>query len=112
MQNSERNQKPCSEGPVPSHLAAEREPPKDKPCSSFYPFITERQAIRERKSPYLTRSQAETRSQEEGETSRSQRNRYRLYKLRRGKDVTTTGFASEEERQFTLEQSQPKDCQR
>ncbi|GFQ70033.1 hypothetical protein TNCT_365551 [Trichonephila clavata] len=44
-------------------------------------------------SPYLTRSQAETRRQGERAASTSRR-RYRPYKLHREKDATTNGFAS------------------
>ncbi|GFY60493.1 hypothetical protein TNIN_358851 [Trichonephila inaurata madagascariensis] len=30
--NAECRWKPCPKGPVPAHLAEQRDPPKDKPC--------------------------------------------------------------------------------
>ncbi|GFY47471.1 hypothetical protein TNIN_52061 [Trichonephila inaurata madagascariensis] len=75
------------EGQVPNHLEVEREPPKDKRCQEgrLYP----------------TRSRAETRR---GSSDNRPGNRSRPYKMRRGKDSTTTEFVTEEERLFLIEQ--------
>ncbi|GFT56198.1 hypothetical protein TNCV_129941 [Trichonephila clavipes] len=71
-----------------------------------------RQAIPGRTSTYLIRSREKTRRQVEEVATTSRRNRSRPNKLRRGKDTATTGFTSEEERRFTIEQLDGSPSQR
>ncbi|GFQ94910.1 hypothetical protein TNCT_82071 [Trichonephila clavata] len=65
---------------------------------------TESQELPAETSPYRLESRAETRR---SSSSTSQRNRSRPYELHGGKN-STAGFASEEEKRFTIEQSPPK----
>ncbi|GFT56193.1 hypothetical protein TNCV_129891 [Trichonephila clavipes] len=64
-------------------------------------LCTNKSPCSERRFP---RSPEETRRHVEEVATTSRRNRSRPNKLRRGKDTATTGFTSEEERQFTIEQ--------
>ncbi|GFR26498.1 hypothetical protein TNCT_653861, partial [Trichonephila clavata] len=81
------NQKRCQEEQDHIHLEAEREPPKDKRYQEGQVSI-----------------HSETRRQVEEVSATSRGNRSRPYKVPKGKDSTTTGFASEAERRFTIEQ--------
>ncbi|GFQ88176.1 hypothetical protein TNCT_263751 [Trichonephila clavata] len=105
--------KPCLEGQILTHCAVEGESTQNKRCPEDQVLThckVEGNSTKEKRyqegRPYLTRVQGG------GETSKSRRSRFRAYKRFRGKGTTKDGFASEEERIFTLEQFERLPSQR